>query len=99
MQPAPPVTDPTVQHLTPRQATWLVLRQPAHLTVEDQALLDRLPQAHPAFAQAMALAQGVAQLLRALQPEQLDAWLPQAATSALSAVRRVVKGLQRAYAA
>jgi transposase len=99
MQPAPPVTDPTVQHLTPRQATWLVLRQPAHLTVEDQALLDRLPQAHPAFAQAMALAQGFAQLLRARQPEQLDAWLQQAATSAFAAFRRVAKSLQRDYAA
>jgi transposase len=99
MSPGPPVTDPTVQGLTPRQATWLVLRQPAHLTVEDQALLDRLPQAHPAFAQAMALAQGFAQLLRARQPEQLDAWLQQAATSALAAFRRVAKSLQRDYAA
>jgi len=99
MQPAPPVTDPTVQHLTPRQATWLVLRQPDHLTVEDQALLDRLPQAHPAFAQAMALAQGFAQLLRARQPEQLDAWVQQAATSALTAFRRLAKSLQRDYAA
>jgi transposase len=88
MSPGPPVTDPTVQGLTPRQATWLVLRQPAHLTVEDHALLDRLPQAHPAFAQAMALAQGFAQRLRARQPERLDAWLQQAATSSLAAFRR-----------
>ena len=99
MQPAPPVTDPPVQPLTPRQATWLVLRQPAHLTVEDQTLLDRLPQAHPAFAQAIALAQGFAQLLRARQPEPLDAWLQEAATSALAAFRRVAKSLQRDYAA
>jgi transposase len=99
MQPAPPVTDPTVQRLTPRQATWLVLRQPEHLTAEDQALLDRLPQAHPAFAQAMALAHGFAQLLRARQPEQLDAWVQQAATSSLAAFRRLAKSLQRDYAA
>jgi transposase len=47
----------------------------------------------------MALAQGFAQLLRARQPEQLDAWLQQAATSALAAFRRVAKSLQRDYAA
>jgi transposase len=99
MQPSPPVTDPSVQGGTPRQATWLVLRQPAHLTAEDQALLDRLRQAHPAFAQAMTLAQGFAQLLRARQPEQLETWLQQAATSSLVAFRRLGKSFQRDYAA
>jgi transposase len=99
MSPGHPVTDPTVQGLTPRQATWLVLRQPAHLTVEDHALLDRLPQAHPAFAQAMALAHGFAQLLRARQPERLDAWLQQAATSSLATFRRLAQSFQRDEAA
>ena len=33
VQPAPPVTDPTVQCVTPRQATWLTLRQPTEMTV------------------------------------------------------------------
>jgi transposase len=99
MQPSPPVTDPSVPCGTPRQATRLVLRQPAHLTAADQALLDQLQQAHPAFAQAIALAQGFAQLLRARQPEQLDTWLQQAATSSLAAFRRLAKSLQRDYAA
>jgi transposase len=99
LSPGPPVTDPTVQSLTPRQATWLVLRQPAHLTVEDQALLDRLPQAHPAFAQAVALAHGFAQLLRARQPERLDVWLQQAAMSSLAAFRRLAQSFQRDDAA
>jgi transposase len=99
MQPSPPVTDPSVPCGTPRQATWLVLRQPAHLTAEDQALLVQLQKAHPAFAQAIALAQGFAQLLRARQPEQLDPWLQQAATSSLAAFRRLAKSLQRDYAA
>jgi transposase len=99
VQPGPPVTDPSVQGGTPRQATWLVLRQPDHLTAEDQALLDRLYQAHPAFAQAIALAQGFAQLLRARQPERLDAWLQQAATSSLAAFQRLAQSFQRDYAA
>jgi hypothetical protein len=95
----PPVPDPTVQCVTPRQATWLVLRQPNHLTSEEQALLDRLRQAHPAFTQAIALAQGFAQLLRTRQPERLDAWLQQAATSSLAAFQRLAKSFQRDYAA
>ena len=56
VQPAPPVTDPTVQCLTPRQ--------PTDMTTSEQHLLARLPQAHAAFAPAIALAQGFAQFLR-----------------------------------
>ena len=99
VQPSPPVIDPSVQCCTPRQATWLVLRQSDHLTAEEQALLDRLRQAHPAFAQAIALAHGLAQLLRARQPERLDTWLEQAATSALVAMQRLAKSVQRDSAA
>jgi transposase len=99
MQPAPPVTDPTVQGLTPRQATWLTLRRPTDLTEDEQHLLTRLPQAHAAFAQAIALAQDFAQLLRARQPERLDMWLQQAATSSLAVFRRLAKSFQRDSAA
>jgi transposase len=99
VQSAPPVTDPTVQGVTPRQATWLVLRQPDHLTAEEQALLAQLRQVHPACAQAIALAHGFAQLLRARQPGTLDTWLQQAATSALVVFRRLAKSFQRDYAA
>jgi hypothetical protein len=99
VQLSPLVTDPSVPCGTPRQATWLVLCQPAHVTAEDPALLDRLRQADPAFAQAIALAHGFAQLLRARQPERLDAWLQQAATSSLAAFRRLAKSFQRDYGA
>jgi transposase len=99
VQPGPPVTDPSVQCCTPQQATWLVLRRPDHLTAEDQALLDRLRQAHPAFAQVIVLAHGFAQLLRGRQPERLDVWLQQAATSSLTVFQRLAKSLQRDYAA
>lgn len=99
VQPAPLVTEPTVQGLTPRQATWLVLRQPEHLTAEEHTLLDRLRQAHPAGAQAIALAHGFAQLLRARQSGKLDPWLQQAATRALVVLRRLAKSFQRDYAA
>jgi transposase len=98
-QPAPPVTDPTVQHLTPRQATWLTRRQPTEMTEREQHLLILLHHAHTAFAQASALAQGFAQRLRARQPERLDAWVQQAATSSLAAFQRLAKSFPRDYAA
>jgi transposase len=99
VQSAPPVTDPTVQRLTPRQATWLTLRRPENVTEDEQVLLVQLHQAHAAFAQAMTLAQDFARLLRARQPERLEAWLQQAATSALGVFRRLAKSFQRDYAA
>jgi hypothetical protein len=34
-QPAPPVTDATVQGVTPRQATWLTLRRPQAVTEDE----------------------------------------------------------------
>jgi hypothetical protein len=99
VSPGPPVTDPSVSCCTPRQATWLVLRQPDHLTAEEHVRFDHLRQAHPAFAQAIALAQDFARLLRARQPEQLEAWLQQAATSSLATLRRLAKSFQRDAAA
>jgi transposase len=99
VQPTPPVTDPSVLGVTPRQATWLVLRRPENVTAGEQLLLARLCQAHAAFAQAMALAQGFAQRLRARQSERLDAWLQQAATSSLVVFRRLAKSFQRDYTA
>ena len=99
VQSAPPVTDPTVQCLTPRQATWLTLRRPQDVSEDEQHLLTRLCQAHATFQQAIALAQGLAQLLRARQPERLEAWVQQAATSSLVVFRRLAKSFQRDYAA
>jgi transposase len=93
------VTDPSGQGSTPRQATWLVWRQPAHLTTGDHALRARLRQAPPAFAQAMALAPGCVQRLRARQPERLEPCLQQAATSSLAAFQRLAQSFQRDYAA
>src|SRR5262249_24436210 len=94
-----PVTDPTSQCVTPRQATWRTLRRPTALTEDEQHLLARWPEAHAAFAQAIALAQGVAQRLRTRQPEPLDTWLQQAATSSLTVFQRLAKSFRRDYAA
>jgi transposase len=54
---------------------------------------------HPSLAEAVALAQDVAALVRQRQPTQLDPWLARAATSALAPFRRLAKGLREDYAA
>ena len=99
MPPAPPVTEPTVQRRTPRQAPWLTLRRPQDVTADEQPLLARWGQVHPTFTQALALAQGIAQRLRARQPERLEAWGQRAATRSLVGLRRVAKRFQRDSAA
>lgn len=99
LHPTPPVTDPKVERLTPRQATWLVLRHPENMTESDASLLGRLRQAHDAFEQAISLALAFAQLLRDRQPQQLKPWLQRAAQSSLVAFRRLAKSFRRDYAA
>jgi transposase len=93
------VTAAPARPLTPRRATWLILRPPEQCTEEDQQLVARLTAQAPALAEAVALAQDFACLVRQRQPEVLDAWLARAATSTLLPFRRFAKGLQADYAA
>jgi transposase len=98
-QPLPLVPAIPPRPLTPRRATWLVLRAPDQCTEEDQPLLARLTTHSPTLAEAVALAQDFAGLVRQRQPSQLDSWLRRAATSALPPFRRFAKGLRADMAA
>jgi transposase len=100
-QPLPAVTEtPRRQRpLTPRRATWLVLRPPESSTDHDHHRLAQLAEQSPALAEAVTLAQDFASLVRQRQPAQLDPWLARAATSALTPFRRFAKGLRADYAA
>jgi transposase len=97
-QPLPAVTEAPQRALPPRRATWLVLRPPEQLGDVDHHHLAQLTQ-HPSLAEAIALAQDFASLVRQRQPAQLDPWLMRAATSALAPFRRFAKGLREDYAA
>jgi transposase len=55
--------------------------------------------AHPALAEAIALAQDFASLVRQRQSIQLDPWLARATTSAFPPFQRFAKGLREDYAA
>jgi transposase len=98
-QPWPAVAEPACQPLTPRRATWLVLRRETKRTEAEAHQLTQLHAQSPAVAEAIDLAQAFATLVRQRQPAQLDPWLQRATASAVDAVRRFATGLYEDYEA
>lgn len=95
----PHVAEPVCQPLTPRRATWLVLRREAKRTEAETQQLARLREQQPEVAEAIDLAQDFAALVRQRQPAQLEPWLTRATNSTLEALRRFATGLSEDYAA
>src|SRR6266446_5746017 len=98
-QPLPAVAEPPCQPLTPRRATWLVLRREEKRTEAEAQQLAQLQAQHTEVAEAIALAQAFTQLVRQRQPASLDPWLQRASTSTLEALRRFATGLYEDYEA
>jgi transposase len=98
-QPLPAVAEPACQPLTPRRATWLVLRRETKRTEAEAQQLTQLHAQSPVVAEAIDLAQDFATLVRQRQPERLDPWLKRATTSAVDAVQRFAAGLYEDYEA
>jgi transposase len=95
----PVVAESPYQALTPRRATWLVLRRQETHDEAEAHQLAQLQAQHAEVAEAIELAQDFAQLVRQRQPERLDAWLQRAAKSTQEALQRFAKGLYEDYAA
>lgn len=95
----PHVAEPVCPPLTPRRATWLVLRREAKRTEAETQQLARLRAQQTEVAEAIDLAQDFAALVRQRQPAQLDPWLKRATSSTLEALRRFATGLSEDYAA
>src|SRR5262249_40825707 len=95
----PVVAEPVSQPLTPRRATWLVLRREEQRTAAEAQQLTQLRAQQAEVAEAVDLAQDFATLVRRRQPTQLDPWLDRAATSALEAMQRFAQGLRDDYEA
>jgi len=87
--------------LTPKSATWLVLRRQDKRedAQADQALLEQIQAQHRELAKAMARSQDFAELVRQHQPEKRDGWLERAAHSALKAFERFAAGVREDYEA
>jgi transposase len=98
-QPLPRVAEPPCQPLTPRRATWLVLRRATQRTEAEAQQLTQLHAQLSEVAEAIDLAQDFATLVRQRQPERLDPWLKRAMASTLEAFQRFATGLQEDYKA
>jgi transposase len=84
---------------TARHVAGLLLRRPADLKPEQRAYLERVRQADVALATAYRLAQDFATMVRERQGERLDAWLAEADTCDVLALRRFAAGLRADLAA
>ena len=98
-QSLPRVAEPVCPPLTPRRATWLVLRREAKRTAAEAQQLAQLHAQSAEVAEAIDLAQDFATLVRQRRPTQLDPWLTRATTSTIEALRRFATGLYEDYEA
>jgi transposase len=98
-QPLPAVAEPSCQPLTPRRATWLVLRRETKRTEGEAQQFAQLREQHAEVTEAIELAQEFTQLVRQRQPEALDPWRQRASTSTVEAIQRFATGLYEDYAA
>jgi transposase len=85
--------------LTPRRATWLVLRRETTHTEAEVQQLAHLRAQQADIAETIDLAQEFTRLVRQRQPEHLDPWLQRATTSTVDAMRRFATGLYEDYEA
>jgi transposase len=98
-QHVPPVAEPTAPPLTVRRAAALILKRAENRDAEDTHQIAQLQAQHVELAEAIALTETFAHLVRQRQPEQLDSWLERATQSALTAFQRFAKSLREDYAA
>jgi transposase len=98
-QTLPVVAEPACPPLTPRGATWLVLRRETKRTEAETQQLTQLHAHSAEVAEAIDLAQDFTQLVRQRQPEHFDPWLKRATSSALEAMQRFATGLRDDYEA
>ena len=98
-QPLAAVAEPACPPLTPRRATWLVLRRETKRTAAEAQQLTLLHAQSAEVAEAIDLAQDFATLVRQRQSTQLDPWLTRATASTLENLRRFAAGLRDDYEA
>ena len=84
---------------TPRQATFLFLRCPEKLRVQEQETLVKLCQIDPEVDLAYDLVQQFARMLRTRTGEQLDGWLEKVRASQIRELQGFVVGIERDKAA
>lgn len=95
----PPSLPPTRRPKSPRQAMWLLVRQPELLTPEQETYRALLCAVCPDAAVIYPLVQGLGRLLREHRVVDLDAWLLAAEESGIPEFVRFARSLRRDQAA
>ena len=85
--------------MLPREATFLFLRRPEDLGLDEQETLTALRDLHPEVDLAYDLVQQFAQILRTRTGGQLDTWLEKVRTSNIRGFHSFVLGIERDKAA
>jgi len=95
----PTLAPPAVRTFSVRQVTWLLLRQPADLDVEEQAYVGELLRLCAPAATACRLARAFFALVRQRDAAALDGWLGEAVRSDLPEMGGFALGIKRDRAA
>ena len=93
------LVDAAQRPATPRSVAWAVLRRPEKREQSDQQCIAEVCQRDPVVAEAVALTEGFARLVRERRADQLDGWLEQASGSGAVPFRNFAASLRRDYAA
>ena len=90
---------PTARPVSVRQATWLLLKDPADLDPSERAYVEALGQRCPEAERAHTLAQSFGALVRTRDQAALAPWVEQAEQSGVAELRGFATGLRRDWAA
>ncbi len=94
-KPAPP----TVRVLTPRQVTWLLLRDGSELGTKNRAYLDQMCRICPEVVTVRALALEFVRMVRERDAAALEPWLESAEHSGIQELVGLAQGLRQDIAA
>jgi transposase len=87
------------QPLSPRQASWLLVRRADELSADERAALARIRDACPPVATASILAGSFIAMVRGRHREPFESWLQAAAASEVGELKGFANGLERDQAA
>jgi transposase len=90
---------PAAQPVSVRQATWLLLKDPADLDPSERAYVELLCKRCPEADRMRSLAQVFGALMRARDQAALKPWVEQAEQSGVAELRGFATGLRRDWAA
>jgi transposase len=90
---------PAAQPVPVRQATWLLLKDPADLDASERAYVELLCKRCPEADRTRSLAQVFGTLVRARDQAALKPWVEQAEQSGVAELRGFATGLRRDWAA